>query len=94
MPGRDLKVAVSLDMDSPRYLVSIPGNFSVQTSRSWGEGVLNQCRRLTTTLTVKRPGAHTLKVWMIDPGVVLQKIVLNTGKYPASYLGPPESVRK
>jgi hypothetical protein len=94
MPDRDLKVAVSLDNDVPRYLVSIPGNFSVQTSRSWGEGVLNQCRRLTTTVTVKRPGAHTLKVWMIDPGVVVQKIVLNAGKYPVSYLGPPESVRK
>jgi len=32
--------------------------------------------------------------WMVDPSVVLQKIVVNTTDAPPrrSYLGPPESV--
>jgi hypothetical protein len=41
-------------------------------------------------------GAHTLHVWMVDPGVVLEKIVVATGGAApgASYLGPPESYRR
>jgi hypothetical protein len=33
-------------------------------------------------------GAHTIKYWMVDPGVVLQKIVLKKNDVdPQSYLG-------
>jgi len=91
MPDRGLRVAVSLNEGTPSYLTVVPATFSVQTSRNWGNDVLNQCRRLTTTLRLTASGAQTLKVWMVDPGVIVQKVVLTTGAYPQTYLGPKES---
>jgi len=91
MPGRDIRVAVSLNNEKPQFLTVVPASFSVQTSRSWGNDVLNQCRRLTTIVRIPKSGAQTLKVWMVDPGVVLMKVVLTAGLYPNTYLGPTES---
>jgi len=37
-------------------------------------------------------GAQTLKLFMIEPAVVVQKFDIDTGNLQASYLGPTESV--
>jgi len=37
--------------------------------------VLANLRRLRTTARIASPGQHTLTVWMVDPGVVVDKIV-------------------
>jgi len=41
-----------------------------------------------------KPGAHVLKFWAVDPGVVLQKIVIEARDIAPSYLGPPESFHR
>jgi hypothetical protein len=50
---------------------------------------------VTARQTLAAAGAHTLHVWMVDPGVVVQKIVAETtaSGRGATYLGPPESYR-
>ncbi|MFI7125109.1 hypothetical protein ACIBQ1_05405 [Nonomuraea sp. NPDC050153] len=48
----------------------------------------------TTTHTVATPGVHVVRFWMVDPTVVLQRIVVDTGGVPPSCPGPPESRRR
>jgi hypothetical protein len=61
------------------------------TNKLWEQWVANNINIKTSTHTVSRPGTHTIKFWKVDPGVVLQKLVVETSGIPNSYLGPPES---
>jgi hypothetical protein len=39
-------------------------------------------------LSVANPGRHTLHIYAIDPGIVLDKFVVDLGGLTATYLGP------
>lgn len=47
--------------------------------------------RITESQVTLQAGLHTLQFYAVDPGLVLQKLVLFHGELPESYLGPPES---
>jgi hypothetical protein len=53
--------------------------------------VKNNYHRVKSTHSIASPGYQTLKIWMVDPAVVLQKHIVNTGGVKPSHLGPPES---
>lgn len=60
-------------------------------NEDWEQSVIYNIRKIETTHHLKTPGYHILKIWMVDPIVVLQKIVVDTGGLRKSYLGPAES---
>lgn len=84
-----LRYAVSFD-DNPPQIVNMNADNS---EKMWAEHVSNNINIQTTEFHVKKQGEHILKFWMVDPGVVLQKIVVDLGGAKTSYLGPPESYR-
>ena len=59
----------------------------------WNQMVSDSIKIAATAHRIDKPGEHVLKFWMVDPGIVLQKIVIDTGGLKRSYLGPPESYR-
>ena len=69
------------------------GGAAPQILTGKGGEVLTNLRRLTTTVKIPSPGAHTLAVWMVDPGVVMDKLVLDFHPPKDSHLGPPGSHR-
>ncbi|MFT3866854.1 MAG: glycosyl hydrolase 115 family protein [Nibricoccus sp.] len=85
--GDALRFAVALDDGEPQ-LVELAFK---DGSAEWAQGVLDNTRIAQTTLTVPTAGAHTLRVYGLEPGVVIDKFVLFTGEPPRTYLGPPET---
>lgn len=88
-----LRYGISIDDEKPQIINMHEGNTTQDWKypQWWNEAVSNNVMIKTSRHTIKEPGKHTLKFWMIDPGVVLQKIVIDTGGLKPSYLGPPES---
>ncbi|HEX8148448.1 MAG TPA: glycosyl hydrolase 115 family protein [Pyrinomonadaceae bacterium] len=84
-----LRFAYSVDGAGPRELAAGAG--VEVTSKEWARNVLSATTKVSTTVKLGAPGAHVLRIYMLDPGVVLDKIVLNTGGLRPSYLGPPET---
>jgi hypothetical protein len=59
---------------------------------TWQALVSVNIYKSTTSHSVTTAGPHVLNFWMVDPGVVLEKLVVETTGAKSSYLGPPESV--
>jgi len=85
-----LHYAVSIDDEQPR-LVNIDAD---KSEAAWNKSVSDNIKIFTTIHHLYKAGKHVLKYWMVDPAVVLEKIVINTGGEKPNYLGPPESFRK
>jgi hypothetical protein len=90
LPGAGLRYAVSFDDEVPQ-VVGVHAN---ETQAVWERSVKDGVRVSTSKHVLERPGPHVLKLWVVDPGLVFEKLVVNTGGVRPSYLGPPESFRR
>ena len=87
VPGRGLRYVISFDEESPQVIDVLAHN----NTEAWATSVEDSVRKATSKHKIADPGYHTLKIWMVDPGVVLQKLVVDLGGVRPNYLGPPES---
>jgi len=89
--NKPIHYAVSIDDEKPQVVELNPE----KGDRNWDWNVAENINIRTTIHQTGKPGAHTLKIWMVDPGVVLQKLVVSPENYKEeTYLGPPESTYK
>ena len=94
-PLRPLRFAVSIDDAAPQVVQPIPsGSYAYSSPEpQWWISMTSNSAIVNTTIHAVTPGAHTLNLWALEPGVVFQKIVMDLGGVRPSYLGPPESMR-
>jgi hypothetical protein len=82
-----LRFAISIDDEQPQ-LVNI---HSWQKPWDWDESVRTNTLNMKTKHSITKPGKHTVKIWMVDPGIVVQRLLIDNGGLKPSYLGPLES---
>ena len=98
MLGSFLSFGVSLDDQAPTQVNPIPWAPLGSQPKDWEWVVANEVRNITMTvdLGTEGPAQHTLSIWGMTVGIVLERIWIDMGGIEArgySYLGPPESKR-
>ena len=86
-PGDGRRYAIAINDELPQIMPLQ----TMETMQNWEKAVSEGVRKVTTTHEVTQAGPQTLRYWMVDPGVVLQRIVIDTGGLKPSYLGPQAS---
>ncbi len=87
--------AISFD-DQPPQIITMTNNPNppdLNHDPVWNRWVADNIYISISKHQIDKPGEHVLKFWMVDPGVVLQKLVIDTGGLKSSCLGPPESFK-
>jgi hypothetical protein len=96
LPSRHLAFAAQFDDGLPRrveYIGAAPPGRGARPN-GWTDAVLNAAWVNTTSWRDEMGvGKHTLRVWLLEPGTVVTRVVVDFGGVRDSYLGPPESLR-
>ncbi|MBN2708119.1 MAG: glycosyl hydrolase 115 family protein [Calditrichaceae bacterium] len=95
VPDRGMRIAIFFDDETPQVL-DIFADREAETflSENWWSGFTkDNARVLKSSHSITTAGPHTLKIRMVDPGIVLEKVMISDRPLPPSYFGPPEDKR-
>ncbi len=88
--GKPQRYAIALDDAAPK-IIALPLSQD-ERNRIWGENVLRNAALTSSIHSVTRAGTHLLKIWMVDPGLVLDAIAAeNGGGKNLGYVWPAET---
>lgn len=92
VPERKLGLAVSID-DGPRQVAEVfaPETRATESflGRSCYENEADNARLMRFSQTITTAGHHAHRISMVDPTVLVEKIVIHDQELPTSYFGPP-----
>jgi hypothetical protein len=91
-PDTGMKYAIAVDDEKPQIVDTFPKDTEVGFDEIWRNGVMDNCRITSTKHLLKQAQVHTLRIYMVDAGYVLQRVVIDCNhSLKESYLGPEES---
>ena len=83
--GRQFRIGVSVDGAQPQIFDHQPKEYSLQ----WKDEVLRNSAVTTFRFPIERAkSGHTLSLLLGDPGMMVQKVIVDWGGLQSSYLGP------
>ncbi|MDF7776379.1 glycosyl hydrolase 115 family protein [Sphingomonas sp. AOB5] len=80
-----------------RYAVSIDGGpirIVDGDKRDWSDGVERNTITSVTEWTLEKPGDHVLRIYALDPALMLDSVILDFGGLATAYMAPPETIAK
>ncbi|KAF1846398.1 glycoside hydrolase family 115 protein [Cucurbitaria berberidis CBS 394.84] len=92
-PSAPLKYAIALNQASPTSVSPVPSTTLGTMPGGWSDSVVNGARVVSTNIGKVDPGKHELSLWLLEPGTVVHRLVVDLGGVQSSYLGPPESTK-
>jgi hypothetical protein len=88
--GKPQRYAIAFDA-APPQIIPLPV-YTSESDKRWQENVLRNAALTSSVHPIAKPGRHTLKIWMVDPGIVLDTIAAETGGTDMpGYLWPAET---
>lgn len=84
--NKGLRYAVSVD-GGEEQVININGAYRGELGK-WQADRINET---TTQHDIQKSGLHWLRIRVLEPGIVVQKILIDTGGLKPSYLGAPQS---
>lgn len=85
-----VRCAVAID-DAEPVIVDFQ---TFERSETWKQNVLKNASVQSVKQIVNTAGKHKLKIWMVDPGVMLDQILIDLGGWKTSYAFPSETKLK
>jgi len=89
LAGDALRIAVAVDGKPARMLALAAADGPV-----WSQGVLNGTRRLSMPIHFDAPGRHAIHLHGVEPGVVVDRLVVDFAASSSTYLGPNSNQRE
>lgn len=86
---RGLRYAIAIDDEAPQ-VVDLDQSANQQ---EWAKAVADNMWRGVSHHKVTAAGAHRVRIWAIDPSVVIQRVVVSRPGYVMGLLGPVESTK-
>ncbi|MEP5341802.1 MAG: glycosyl hydrolase 115 family protein [Algibacter sp.] len=85
--GRGVRCAIAID-DAEPVIIDFQ---TFGRSDGWKQNVLKNASVQSAKQIVNKAGKHTLKIWMVDSGVMIDQVLIDLGGWKNSYTFPPET---
>ncbi|MDE6553776.1 MAG: glycosyl hydrolase 115 family protein [Muribaculaceae bacterium] len=83
--GKGCKIGVSVDGEEEKVIEFLPEEWS----KPWKENILRNSALSRTSFSINPDkSTHTLRLRGIDPGMAIQRIVIDEGGFKPGYVGP------
>ncbi len=84
---KGVRCAVSID-DAEPVIVDFQ---TFGRDDEWKQNVLKNATQKQAKQIINKAGKHTLKIWMVDPGVMIDQVLIDLGGKKESYAFPKET---